>query len=142
MAAMEPLCQILGINSSTLTKEENLILEAQLFTQIYEELKGVIQARYKDYFQLIKYNKDMETMMIESDFLRCIIKDILSTKEYSLLGIACYTNTPADVINEVMAGNNKDPSFSFSRRVIELHRMVRPEIYQAIMKKITDSSSH
>lgn len=139
MPAMEPLCQILGINSSKLSKEENLILEAKLFTHVYEELKEIIKAQYKDYFQLMKFNKDMENKMIETEFLRCVINDILSTEEYSLPGIACYTNMPEDVIQEVIIGNNNNPSFVLSRRIIELHRTVRPDVYRAIMKKIIEN---
>lgn len=142
MPAMEPLCQMLGINSNELTKEENLILEAKLFTHICEELKEIIKAHYKGYFQLMKFNEDMENKMIEAEFLRCVINDILSTEEYSLPGIARYTNTPEDVIHEVIIGNNNNPSFYFSRRVIELHRAVRPDIYQAIIKKIIENYSH
>jgi hypothetical protein len=142
MTAMEPLCQILGINSNKFTKKENLILEAKLFTHVYEELKELIKTQYKDYFQLMKFNEDMENRMIEIEFIRCVIKDILSTEEYSLSGIAHYTNTPEDVVHEIIAGHHREPSFSFSRRVIELHRTVRPDVYQAIMNKITNNSSH
>lgn len=141
MAAPEPLCQMLGVNAKEFTKNENLILEAKLFTQICEELKEIIKTHYKDYFQLMKFNEDTENMMIEAEFLRCVINDILSTEEYSPLGIANYTNTPEDVVHEVITGNNINPSFAFSRRIIELHRTVRPEIYQSIMKKISGESS-
>ena len=136
MAALEPLCQILGINPRKFTKEENLILEAKLFSHVYEELKEIIKTQYKDYFQLMNFTKDREDTMIEAEFLRCVIKDILSTEEYSLRGIAHYTDTPEDVVHEVIAGNNNNPSFVFSRRIIELHLSVRPEIYRAIMRKI------
>ena len=142
MPAMEPLCQMLGINSNELSKEENLILEAKLFTHVYEELKEIIKTQYKDYFQLMKFNKDMENKMIETEFLRCVINDILSTEEYSLPGIACYTNTPEDVIQEVIIGNNNNPSFVLSRRIIELHRTVRPDVYRAIIKKIIENYAH
>ena len=136
MTAPEPLCQLLGINPSQFSKEENLILEAELFTHICEELKEIIKTQYKDYFQLMNFTKEREDTMIEAEFLRCVIKDILSTEEYSLRGIAYYTDTPEDVVHEVIAGNNNNPSFAFSRRVIELHVSVRPEIYRAIMQKI------
>jgi len=84
----------------------------------------------------------MENMMIEAEFLRCVINDILSTEEYSLTGIAQHTDTPEDVVHEVITGNNRNPSFAFSRRIIELHRTVRPDVYQAIMKKIAGKYPH
>jgi hypothetical protein len=137
MTAMEPLCQLIDIHPNNLSHEENLIVEAELFTRICEELKEIIRAYYRDYFHLMKFNQLMENTMIEANFIRCVINDILATEEYSLSGIACYTDTPEDVIHEVIAGNNHNPSWLFSRKIIELHRSVRPEIYQAIMKKIT-----
>lgn len=141
MTAMEPLCQLFGISSKKFTKEENLILEAKLFICICEALQGIIKTEYKDCFQLLKFDKNTENTMLENEFLRCAIKDILLTETYSLAGIACYTNTPEDVILEVIAGNNKNPSLSFSRRIIELHHSVRPEIYAAIIKKLTEENS-
>ncbi|MCC2667279.1 MAG: hypothetical protein K0S63_1195 [Gammaproteobacteria bacterium] len=137
MAAMEPLCQLLGVNPAVLTRGEILILEAELFIYICEALKEIIKAKYRNYFCVMKFNQHVENSMIEAEFIRCLINDILVTKEYSLLGIASYTNTPEDVVHEVATGNNKNPSLIFSRKVIELHRTVRPEIYQAIMKKVT-----
>jgi len=137
MAAMEPLCQLMGINPAVLTRGENLILEAELFIYICGALKETIKAKYRQYFCVMKFNQHVENSMIEAEFIRCLINDILVTKEYSLLGIASYTNTPEDVIHEVVMGNNHNPSLVFSRKIIELHRTVRPELYQAIMKKIT-----
>ncbi|MCE3238174.1 MAG: hypothetical protein K0R24_1155 [Gammaproteobacteria bacterium] len=116
MAAMEPLCQLLGVNPAVLTRGEILILEAELFIYICGALKEIIKAKYRNYFCVMKFNQHVENSMIEAEFIRCLINDILVTKEYSLLGI---------------------PSLIFSRKVIELHRTVRPEIYQAIMKKVT-----
>ncbi len=142
MPALVPLCQMLGINFKELSRNENLILEAKLFTHICEELKEIIRAHYKDYFELMKFNEDKENMMIEAEFLRCVINDILSTEEYSLLGIAQYTDTPEDVVQEVITGNNSNPSFAFSRRIIELHCSVRPDVYQGIMKKIKEKYPH
>jgi len=74
--------------------------------------------------------------MLESELVRCIINDILSTEEYSLTGIAFYTRKPEDVIFEIASGNNTDPSASLLRKIIELHRSVRPSLYQQIIKKI------
>jgi len=48
--------------------------------------------------------------MLEANFLIYVIKDILSTKEYSLSGIANYIQIPEDVIYDLVAGLNKNPS--------------------------------
>jgi hypothetical protein len=136
MAAMEPLCHLAGLKSSRLTKEENLILEANLFTCVCEELKEIFRKQYKDYFHLLNFTRDMENAMLEKYFVRLIINDILSTKEYTLSGIARYTNTHEDVVEEILLERNTNPSALFLRRLIELHRSIRPTLYSAIMKKI------
>lgn len=124
------------INPRIFSKEELTLLEADLFTSICAELKEVFKKQYKDYFRIVKLNKEMEETMLESQLARCIINDILATEEYSLAGIAFYTRKPEDVIFEIASGNNTDPSASLLRKIIELHRSVRPSLYQHIIKKI------
>jgi hypothetical protein len=80
----------------------------------------------------------MENGVMEDSLVRCVINDILSTEEYTLAGIACYTQTPEEVIYEVAMGQNTSPSALLLRKIIELHRSVRSDLYRAIMKKITD----
>lgn len=74
--------------------------------------------------------------MFEDSFTRCIINDILASGEYTLSGIACYTQTPEEVVYELAVGNITNPSMIFFRNIIELHRSIRVELYQAIMEKI------
>ena len=136
MSATEPLCHLIGIRSDVLSLMENSLLEAELFTRMYRGLKDVIRREYQNYFSLLRFNQTMENAMLETNFIRSVISDILSTEEYSLSGIACYTDTPEEVIHEVMMGMNSNPSLRFSRKIIELHRSVRPAVYQAIMEKI------
>jgi hypothetical protein len=37
MSAMEPLCVLIGVNSNNLTKEENILIESDLFLSICED---------------------------------------------------------------------------------------------------------
>ncbi len=74
--------------------------------------------------------------MLESSIIQFIINDILSTGEYSLKGIACYTGSFEDVIVELLTGVNKYPSAFFLRKLIDLHRSTRRDIYDLIMKRI------
>lgn len=136
MPAIEPLYRSIKINSAKFSKEECLLLEAGLFSCICSELKEIFKNQCKDYFRTVKFNKEMEETMLESQFARCIINDILSTEEYSLTGIAFYTRKPEDVIYEIASGSNTDPSASLLRKIVELHRSVRPTLYQQIIKKI------
>lgn len=56
--------------------------------------------------------------------------------EYNLEGIAYYADIPIDIIHELAAGLNTKPLATCLRKIIELHRSVRKELYQAIGQKI------
>ena len=135
MSAIQPLCYLIGISPSKLSKEENLILEAELFICICNALKEHHRAEHKNYFRSIKLTIEMEEVMLETNFVRLIIRDILLTEEYTLDGIAHYTGTHKDIVDEIFAGHNTSPSATFLRKLIELHRSVRHELYNMIIKK-------
>lgn len=136
MSTVQPLCLLLSIDSRQFAKEELLFFEAELFVRICGELKERIREQNKDYFRAMKFNIEKENIMLEIKFIRCIINDILSTEEYSLSGVALYTDTPEDVIYELASGCNTNPTFLLSRKIIELHRSVRPNLYREIANKI------
>lgn len=136
MPAMEPHCRLMEINPEHLNKGEYLFLEAELFLQIHSALKEYFIERFREYFTLMKFTIDMENAMLEANFVRLIIEDILATGEYTIMGVAEYTDTPEDVVHEVLAGCNKNPSALFLQKVIALHRSVRSELYRAIMRKV------
>ena len=85
----------------------------------------------------MRFTTKMEDVMIEENFIRLVINDILSTKEYTVEGIAEYIDIHEDIIYEVLTGRNACPSAKFFRRVIDLHRVVRRELYKNIIKEIT-----
>lgn len=136
MPAVNLLCQLAGIDPCKLSKEENFMLEHVLFSKVCEKLKEIYKIEYKSYFRMIKLSTEMENMIMDTNFARCIIKDIISTEEYSLTGVAYYTQTPEDVIFEIVTGINTDPTASLLRKIIELHRSIRPELYREIMMKL------
>ena len=136
MSAIEPLCHLIGVDPNTLTKEENILLEIELFTRICEELMEVFREQNREYFRLMKFTIEKENKMLESKFIHSIIQDILSTQAYNLQGIAYYTDSHEDVIQEVYTGQNQSPSATLLRKIVELHRVVRYELYMQITKKI------
>lgn len=141
MSAVQELCCLYGINPKQLSKEENILLEANLFACLCEELKEIFKNHNRDFFRLLKFTKEMENEMLEANFIRCIVKDILSTEEYTLDGIACYANSPEEVIHEIAAGLNANPSLLLARKIIELHRSIRPDLYRSIMSKIASANN-
>jgi len=138
MSAPEPLCILIGITPNKLTNEENIILEADLFLSVCEELKEIYRIQHKDFFRLMKITIEKENTMLETNLARFIVHDILFSGEYTLEGIAHYTNMHEDVIQEVLTGQNLNPSVSLLRKILELHRVVRRELYRAISKKVAD----
>ncbi|HEX4044574.1 MAG TPA: hypothetical protein VHZ76_02790 [Gammaproteobacteria bacterium] len=141
MTTAPAICQVLGIDTQGFSKNEMAILEAELFAQLCEKLKKVIKKRHKDYFHLLKFDIKKENAVIEANFIRCVINDILSTEEYTLAGIAYHTDTPEDVIYELAMGRNTAPTLFLSTKIIALHRSVRPSLYYAVMNKVAKEYS-
>ena len=141
MAVMESFFHLAWVSPCKLTKDENKFLQTEIFIRIYDELKEYFKAQHQDYFDLMKFDAQMENAIMEGNFFRCLIKDILSTEEYSLSGIAYYTHSSEEVIYDVVIGLNTNPSLSLARKIIELHRSIRPELYRAIVAKIVNEYS-
>lgn len=136
MATMEPLCHLIGINSKKFSKNELILLEMELFVRICDGLKDSFKQQYKNFFKLMQFTIIKENEMLEQEFIRIILHDILATKEYTTEGIAHYTNIHKDVIDELASGLNTKPLATYLRKVVELHRTVRSELYRSIAKKI------
>ncbi len=137
MPAMEFLCRIIGVNPARLSKEENVILEAVLFCSLCDYLKDRFEHEFISDFSLMNDNSNRDEMMMEASFIRFIIHDLIRSGEYTMAGIAVYTNIPEEVVYEIAIGKNISPSLYVSRKIIELHKTVRLDLYQEIMRKIS-----
>jgi len=140
MSVSQFLYGLIGVKSSQFLKEEIKLLEMDLFARICIELENAFRDQYKNYLRILRCDKKMEDTFVGKEFIRYIIQDILSTQEYSLVGVACYAQIPEEVIYDILIGKNTDPSASILRKIIELHRSVRPEIYSNIMRKLMTMS--
>lgn len=134
MAALEPFFQSTFLKN--LTREEIYLLEVDVFLKLYKELINFFRLCFFDSQNQENSNIDMETNMIENNFIRYLIRDILVTEEYTLKGIALYAQTSLDVIYDIIVGRNDSPSLMISRRIMELHRSTRPMLYREILAKI------
>lgn len=141
MLEEETLSALININGEKLSAAERIILEIELFLQICKALNEFYFEQRQEYFRLIKLDIKKEEHMLHANLLRYIVNDILVTEEYSLAGIALYTQTPEDVIYDIAAGRNQGPSLPLSRKILSLHRSVRPELYQKLIAKIIESYS-
>lgn len=133
---MELLYSLLEIDSNKISKAEAVILEADLFARLCCELMNFFESQYQNFLHFLKSDFNTEENMLNVNLVRCMINDILSTDEYSLNGIASYTQLPEDILYDLATGQNTDPSLILSRRILELHRSVRPDLYRRIIKKI------
>ncbi len=134
MPASEFFCKIVGINPLKLSKAEAIILETELFYGICTELQTYYKHQLVSYFQVMKFDTYREESMIDEIFVKCIVNDLL--EEYTIEGIAFHTQLPQDVIYELASGQNTNPSLSCIRKIIELHRNIRPTLYNTMVKKI------
>lgn len=134
-----PLSFSLTNGSDHLSNEELIVLEAECLSWLYEEMLAYFQASAIAYAQLLKSSTEKENTMLENNFLRCIVNDILKSNEYTLNGIAYYTDSSKDVIEEILLGINQNPSLTLAKKLIDLHRSIRPDLYKAILAKAVHS---
>jgi len=137
MAALNLWSHQVGMDLSKLSKKEIFLLEIYLFLYVCNELKEHFREKQHKHFLLVNFNKKRESTMLEADLTRLIVNDILSTGEYNLNGIAYYTDSHEDVIQEIVDGRNLHPSALLLKRSMELHQLVRKELYDSILKKIS-----
>lgn len=138
---MDLISYLLRLDSSKFSNIEKHLLEIKLFVGIYRELHEIFKRQYMDYQRLIKTTPNQEESMLSINFEQEMIKDILSTKEYSLSGIATHTFTPEEVVYDIASGINTDPTCKLSRKLFELHMTVRRNLYDAIVQKIISQYS-
>lgn len=74
--------------------------------------------------------------MTHGNVIHLILQDLISTNDYTITGVATYSNVPEDVIYDIAIGNNNNPSLDVTRKIIELHRTARSELYRHVMEKI------
>jgi hypothetical protein len=118
-----------------------MIAEAEILSQVYTHLRNYFQDQFKNYFYIMKFTAEMENNMLDTNFIPNLINDILNSKQYTLEGIACYTYSFEEVIADIVSGKNYEPTFLLGRKIIDLHRSVRPELYQQIIRKITTNNN-
>jgi hypothetical protein len=130
------LYQLMKTPSFRFPKKEKQLLESAFFITLSEGLKDFFMGQKPESVTNDNFNK--EKMMFEDDFIILLIEDILATGEYNLEGIAYYTDTHIDVINEIILKQSINPSVKFIKKLMELHRSVRNELYDTIVKRFVN----
>src|SRR5438046_2435049 len=93
-------------------KSEIRLLEAEITAHLVDELMDFFESKYCAKNGLHKTGKKGESVMLDVNFLKEMLRDILITGEYTLDGVVSYTGYHEDTILEVAAGLNANPSFS------------------------------
>lgn len=116
--------KLFNIDLNKVPSEHEQILKNFLLFQLCSELQQI-------YCQM-----NMENNMIATSFIRSLINDLITNQDYSLEGLATYTGYPQEVIFEISAGINKNPTINLALKIIELHAISRRELYNTLIQKI------
>lgn len=127
MAATDLLQSVFRINTCELPKKEKHLLEIILFKYLYHELMMSLG--------VTKY-KTMENEMLDGMIIRGLVNDLLVSGEYSIQGLAEYTGYNEDVIYDLAAGLNGNPTLRLATKIIELHSNVRQTFYHSLINKV------
>jgi len=141
VSRIDLVSELLLIRPCNLTKVEKNLLEINLFALVYEELHKIFKQQYERYFKLIPFIYLKDEDMLTVNFIQEMLKDILSTSEYTMSGVANYTNIPEEVLFDIILGTNTNPTFELSRKLFELHMVVRRELYRQILNKVITKDS-
>ena len=137
MATVEYLCCMAGVDPKKLSKEENLLVEAALVSGLCDELVQIYQVTLLANSK--KCYEQKENEMTYGNIINLILQDLIKSNDYTIAGVAAYSNLPEEVIYDIAIGNNNNPSLDVSRKIIELHKSARFDLYQKVMQKITSS---
>ncbi|MBV9575162.1 MAG: hypothetical protein JO149_00905 [Gammaproteobacteria bacterium] len=122
MSRMDLLKDLFRLDCKKLSKNEKALLEMLLFVCLVKEL-------------LTYYNKEI---LMENNLVTIIINDLLINNEYSIDALANYTNFPEEVIYDLAAEINTQPTLALSMRLVELHAIARRDLYSELVKKVID----
>lgn len=105
--------------------------------------KKLIESAYLHllYQELTHYLDNTGSTMETNSTIRNLVNDLLSSNEYSIDGLATYTGYPEDVIFDIAAGMNNNPTLVLAIKIIELHILYRQDLYIDIAKRIAGKIS-
>lgn len=83
-----------------------------------------------------QYNCSMESYAMDSQIIQGIINGIIETGEYTLEGIAYYTEIPFDVIYDAALGVHNHFSITPWAKIANLYLQVKPDITQLLIDKL------
>lgn len=127
MKIIDNLGWAFGISRKLLSKEEMFLLDALLLDALCGELTGLLKEEYK--------------MVLDKNVINLMLQDLIRSEDYTIGGVAAYTDVPEEVVYDIAIGSITNPSLDVSRKIIKLHMGARPALYTRVMQKITEQYS-
>ncbi len=101
-------------------------------------LRGLL-ARH---FGLIKLNQNeedkpvWEAYRMDKEIMRCLIRDLVETGDYSLEGLAHYLHVPADAVLDTVSTEHGDLSMPFGASLFYIYVEARPALVEWMFKEL------
>jgi len=83
-------------------------------------------------------DQTMEYHIMDSKIIQLLIQGIIDSEEYTLEGIAYYTQIPFDVIYDATCGITNHFSITPWTRIMDLYLKVRPDVKKALVHKLLE----
>lgn len=121
------LINVLGLKIKNLTQKELTLIEIYIYNYIFKDLYSCFNYELK--------NSDIkEHGMFDGLVIKKLANDLILNQDYSISGLAQYAGFPEEVIYELVAGINCNPTITLANKIIELHVSARREIYISFLR--------
>ena len=114
-------------------KNERSFLKAILLNRIHHFL-------YDQFDRCIRGNKKnntpLESYVMDNKIFQLLVQGIVETEQYTLEGIAFYTNIPFDVIYDAACGITNHLSVTAWSKVVDLYLQVKPDVARVLFDRL------
>lgn len=119
------------------TKSEKKLLKVFLITWLQKFFSNLYQKHFQ--FNLEKnIELTMECYSMDRKIVETLLKEIVATGEYTLEGIATYTQIPLDIIVDAACGISNQLSVTPWTRIVDLYMQVKPDISKIFHEKLIE----
>lgn len=125
-----------GWQLNKLSQFERNIARAKRYQLLLQIARIMQEEHHKVYFDLLNLDHEVRDDMNQDNLPQFIVNDTIETGEYTIEGIALYTQTPPDVIRDIASGLLRRPSYAIMEKLLEINFSVRKPIYTKVFEKL------
>jgi len=103
---------------------------------LLNHLQEIFCDRFKLSNQQESKTEIREGYAVDSKILQLVIQEMVTTGEYTLEGIAYYTQIPLDVVLDAACGINKQLAITPWLRIVKLYIQMKPEILSTLTNRL------